>query len=159
MMPSHSDPLEDDADDAGDELDFAPAFASADSLRPAPQEAKDGAQASRAQFGPAHDPGRSLIPTHPIILRDLPPQSEARPSQTQLNRLHGSLTQRDLVILQSLYDYRYLNTLQLQELFFPSLRACQIRLHQLKTLGLIYVWKVIETPGVRRRHSMSLISA
>src|SRR6202140_1220595 len=159
MMPSHSDPLEDDADDAGDELDFAPAFASADSLRPAPQEAKDGAQASRAQFGPAHEPGRSLIPTHPIILRDLPPQSEARPSQTQLNRLHGTLNQRDLLILQALYDYRYLNTLQVQELFFPSLRSCQMRLQVLRNQGLLYSWKVIETPGVRRRHSLLLISA
>src|SRR6202163_4512321 len=159
MMPSHSDPLEDDADDAGDELDFAPAFASADSLRPAPQEAKDGAQASRAQFGPPHEPGRSLIPTHPIILRDLPPQSEARPSQTQLNRLHRSLNQRDLLILQALFDYRYLNTLQVKELFFPSLRSCQMRLQSLKDLGLIYSWKVIETPGVKRRHSLLLVSA
>jgi hypothetical protein len=159
MMPSHSDPLEEDADGAGDELDFAPAFASGDSLRPALQEAKDGAQASRTQFGPAHEPGRSLIPTHPIILRDLPPQSEARPSQTQLNRLHRSLNQRDLLILQALYDYRYLNTLQVKELFFPSLRSCQMRLQSLKHLGLIYRWKVIETPGVRRRHSLLLTSA
>jgi hypothetical protein len=59
MMPSHSDPLEDDADDAGDELEFAAAFASGDSQRLAPQEAKDGAQASRTQFGPAHEPGLS----------------------------------------------------------------------------------------------------
>lgn len=51
MMPAHTDPLEDDSDDVGDELEFAPAFASGDSLRPAPQEAKDEAQASRTQFG------------------------------------------------------------------------------------------------------------
>jgi len=159
MMPPHSDPLEDDVDDAGDELGFAPAFASGDSLRPAPQEAKAEAQASRTQFGPPQEPGRSLIPTHPIILRDLPPQSEARPSQTQLNRLHRSLNQRDLLILQSLHDHRYLNTLQVKELFFPSLRSCQMRLQSLKHLGLIYSWKVIETPGVRRRHSLLLISA
>ena len=159
MMPSHSDPLEDDAGDAADELDFAPAFGSGDSLRPAPQEAKDDAQASGTQFGPPQEPGRSLIPTHPIILRDLPPQSEARPTQTQLNRLHRSLNQRDLLILQALYDYRYLNTLQVKELFFPSLRSCQMRLQSLKDLGLIYSWKVIENPGVRRRHSLLLISA
>ncbi|MEO9049673.1 MAG: hypothetical protein ABI334_08745, partial [Candidatus Dormiibacterota bacterium] len=118
MIPSHSDPLEDHADGVSDGLDFAAAFASGDSLRPAPQEAKYEAQASRTQFGPALEPGRSLIPTHPIMLRDLPPQSEARPSQTQLNRLHRSLNQRDLLILQALYDYRYLNTLQVKELFF-----------------------------------------
>ncbi len=61
--------------------------------------------------------------------------------------------------MQGLYDYRYLNTLQVKELFFPSLRSCQMRLQFLKELGLIYSWKVIETPGVKRRHSMLLISA
>ncbi len=61
--------------------------------------------------------------------------------------------------MQGLYDYRYLNTLQVKELFFPSLRSCQMRLQYLKELGLIYSWKVIETPGVKRRHSMLLISA
>ncbi len=104
-------------------------------------------------------PGRSLIPTHPIILRDLPPHSDSHPTQTQLSRLHRTLNQRDLVILQALYDYRYLNTLQVQELFFPSLRSCQMRLQVLHHQGLLYSWKVIETPGVRRRHSLLLISA
>src|ERR1700686_1616451 len=47
-------PPEDVFDEGGGELEFAAAFASGDSLRPAPQEAKDGAQASRTQFGPAH---------------------------------------------------------------------------------------------------------
>jgi hypothetical protein len=51
MMPSHSHRLERDADDAADEREVAAAFASGDSLRPAPQEAKDGAQASRTRFG------------------------------------------------------------------------------------------------------------
>jgi hypothetical protein len=63
------------------------------------------------------------------------------------------------VILQCLYEYRYLNTLQVRELFFPSLRSCQMRLQYLKELGLVYSWKVIETPGVKRRHSLLLISA
>src|ERR1051325_1630891 len=137
----------------------APSFAPRHSRRPALQEAKAGAQRFPTRNGPASQAGRSPLLTHPILLRDIPAHADARPSQTQLTKLHRSLAQRDLVILQSLYDYRYLNTLQLQELFFPSLRSCQIRLHQLKTLGLIYVWKVIETPGVRRRHSMSRIWA
>jgi len=137
----------------------APSFAPRHSRRRALQEAKVGAQRVRTQNGQASEAGRSPLLAHPIVLRDLPAHADARPSQTQLTKLHRSLTQRDLGILQSLYDYRYLNTLQLQELFFPSLRSCQIRLHQLKALGLIYVWKVIEAPGVRRRHSMSLISA
>ena len=145
--------------DADDEPDFARAFATEGSPRPALQEAKDEDPAFRTQVDPPDEPGRSLLSTHPIILRDLPPQADSRPSQAQLSRLHRSLTQRDLVILQFLYDYRYLNTLQVKELFFPSLRSCQMRLQHLKNLGLIYSWKVIETPGVRRRHSLLLISA
>src|SRR5438477_12138263 len=148
-----------DASATGYEDATAPSFAPRHSRRRALQEAKVDAQRFRTRNGQASQAGRSPSLTHPIVLRDLPAHADARPSQTQLTKLHRSLTQRDLVILQSLYDYRYLNTLQLQELFFPSLRSCQIRLHQLKTLGLIYVWKVIETPGVRRRHSMCLISA
>lgn len=33
-----------------------------------------------------------------------------------------------------------------------------MRLQTLKDLGLVYGWKVIETPGVRRRHSLHLLS-
>jgi hypothetical protein len=146
-------------EEAKDEPDFASPFASGGSLRPALQEAKDEDPTFQDQTEPPDEPGQSLLSTHPIILRDLPPQADARPTQAQLSRLHRSLTQRDLVILQFLHDYRYLNTLQVKELFFPSLRSCQIRLQHLKHLGLIYIWKVIETPGVRRRHSLLLISA
>jgi len=87
------------------------------------------------------------------------PTADTRPSQSELTRLHRTLTQRDLVILQCLYDYRYLNTFQVKELLFPSLRSCQMRLQHLKELSLIYSWKVIETPGVKRRPSLVLISA
>jgi len=62
------------------------------------------------------------------------------------------------VLLQTLYDYRYLDTQQVKELFFPSLRSCQMRLQSLNDLGVLHRWKVIETPGVRRRHSLILIS-
>jgi hypothetical protein len=158
-MPSNPD-WKDDLEDSGDgELAVAPAFASGRSRRPALQETKVGAQPIRTRKESPNKAGLSLLLTHPIILRDLPPHADARPSQAELTRLHRTLTQRDLVILQSLYDYRYLNTLQVKELFFPSLRSCQMRLKYLKELGLIYSWKVIETPGVKRRHSMLLISA
>src|SRR5713101_7401777 len=147
-------------DDGGDDnLGVATAFVARRSRRPALQEAKAGVPPIRTRKQPPNKAGLSLLLTHPIILRDLPPHADARPSQSELTRLHRTLTQRDLVILQSLYDYRYLNTLQVKELFFPSLRSCQMRLQYLKELGLIYSWKVIETPGVKRRHSLLLISA
>jgi hypothetical protein len=156
MKPSGSDWLEDDTDE---DADFASAFASEGSLRPALQEAKDEDPTFRDQIDSSDELGHSLLLTHPIILRDVPPHAESLPTQAQLSRLHRTLNQRDLLILQVLYDYRYLNTLQVKELFFPSLRSCQMRLQHLKNLGLIYSWKVIETPGVKRRHSLLLISA
>src|SRR5258708_7157504 len=137
----------------------APTFAPRRSRRPALQEAKGGVPPIRTRKPHSNKAGLALLLTHPIILRDLPRHADARPSQSELTRLHRTLTQRDLVILQSLYDYRYLNTLQFKELFFPSLRSCQMRLQYLKELRLIYSWKVIETPGVKRRHSLVLISA
>ena len=158
MTPADPDGI--DVEPAGDdELPVAPTFAARRSRRPALQEAKADAPAIRTRKQSPNKPGLSLLLTHPIILRDLPANADARPSQSELSRLHRTLTQRDLVVLQSLYDYRYLNTLQVKELFFPSLRSCQMRIQYLKELGLIYSWKVIETPGVKRRHSLLLISA
>ncbi len=158
-MPTDPD-WTDNLDDLGDdELGVAPAFASGRSRRRSLQEAKGGVPPIRIRKQLPDKAGLSLLLTHPIILRDLPPHADARPSQSELTRFHRTLTQRDLVILQSLYDYRYLNTLQVKELFFPSLRSGQMRLQHLKELGLIYSWKVIETPGVKRRHSLLLISA
>lgn len=137
--------------------DFVPAFAPEASLRRAFQQANLEAKPIRSRITPPAGAGQSL-PSHPIILRDLPPEADARLSQAQLSRLHRSLNQRDLVLLQALYDYRYLNSLQICDLFFPSLRSCQMRLQALRDLGLLYRWPVIETPGVRRRHSLCLIS-
>src|SRR5260370_24134381 len=158
MTPADSD-WTDVGDDGDGELAVAPTFAARRSRRSASQEGRCGAKPNRTRKQSPNVAGLSLLLTHPIILRDLPPHTDARPSQAELTRLHRTLTQRDLVILQSLYDYRYLNTLQVKELFFPSLRSCQMRLQHLKELGLIYSWKVIETPGVKRRHSLVLISA
>ena len=143
---------------ADGEMHHARAFATGGSQRPAFQEARDEAQADSIQPDTVDAAGRSLS-TNPIILRDLPSHADTSPTQAQLNRLHRSLTQRDLVLLQCLYDYRYLNTFQVKELFFPSLRACQMRLQVLRQHGLIYRWKVVETPGVTRRASLLLISA
>jgi len=159
VTPTDPDWADDLADASDEELAVAPTFASGRARRPALQEAKADAPAIRTRKQSPNKPGLSLLLTHPIILRDLPANDDARPSQSELRRLHRTLTQRDLVVLQSLYDYRYLNTLQVKELFFPSLRSCQMRIQYLRELGLIYSWKVIETPGVKRRHSLLLISA
>src|SRR5712664_3619699 len=139
MMPTDHDWTE-GLDGAHDELPVAPTFAPRRSRRPALQEAKGGVTTVQTRKQAPNKAGLSLLLTHPIILRDLPPHADARPSQSELTRLHRTLTQRDLVILQSLYDYRYLNTLQVKELLFPSLRSCQMRLRYLTELGLVYSW-------------------
>jgi hypothetical protein len=149
MRPSHSDWLDDDdvesedksgdldqepegafadvpTEEAEEVPDFASSFASGGSPRPALQEAKDEDPTFQVQTEPPDEPGRSLLSTHPIILRDLPPQADTRPTQAQLSKLHRSLTQRDLVILQFLHDYRYLNTLQ---------GSCTARLPQRAGMG------------------------
>src|SRR5689334_7449153 len=74
----------------------APSFAPRRSRRRALQEAKVSAQHFRTRNGRASQAGRSPLLTHPIVLRDLPAHADARPSQTQLTKLHRSLTQRDL---------------------------------------------------------------
>ncbi len=139
--------------DAGDESAFAPDG----SPRPASQEAQIGTKTIGIQSSDTHVPGRTL-PIHPVILRDVPPRPDSPPTQAQLNRLHRTLTERDLVLLQGLHDYRYFDTLQIKELFFPSIRSCQQRLQSLQEVGLLHRWKVIETPGVRRRYSLVLLS-
>jgi hypothetical protein len=61
-------------------------------------------------------------------------------------------------MLMCLEAYRYLNLHQLELLFFPSPRSAQIRLKQLKDLGLLQRWIVIEPPGITRRPSVFLLS-
>jgi Replication-relaxation len=155
MTPPTSQPLE-----GGEDRSTNPVagFASGSSPRPAFQEAKGEATGSGIETATSEAAGRTL-PIHPIILRDVPSRPDSSPTQAQLNRLHRALTQRDLIILQCLNDYRYLDTLQVKELFFPSLRSCQMRVQALNELGVLHRWKVIETPGVRRRHSLLLISS
>lgn len=154
----------DDTEDLEDkDRDFASYFASGTAHRhahqQAKQDAKEAAVRGRTQFPPPASAGLSpLFSTHPIILRDLPPHADASLNQVQTSQLLRTLKQRDLVLLQVLHDYRYLNTLQVKELFFPSLRSAQMRLQLLRDQGLIYMWKVIEPPGVTRRPSLLLLS-
>lgn len=150
---------EDEKVAAGDDApDFASPFATGASLRPASQAAKAETKTLRIRSIPGADEGRSPVPTLPFILRDIPPQADARPTQTEMTQILRSVTQRDMLILQTLNDYRYLSTLQIRQLFFPSLRSAQMRLQILKDLHLLYSWKVIQTPGVIRRPSLIVLS-
>jgi hypothetical protein len=141
---------------------FASHFASAAAHHAARQDAKNDAQRFPIRV-PLQPPppaavGLSPISTHPIILRNLPVHADSSLNHAQTSHLLRTIKQRDLLILQALHDYRYLNTLQAKELFFPSLRSAQMRLQFLEHQGLIYRWKVIEPPGVTRRPSMLVLS-
>src|SRR5258708_19699455 len=110
-MPADPDGF--DVEHAGDdELTVAPTFATRRSRRPAHQEAKGGVTPIRTRKQPPNKAGLSLLLTHPIILRDLPPHADARPSQSDLTRLHRTPPHPSLVILQTLYYSRYLTPLQ-----------------------------------------------
>ncbi len=161
---SHAD--SDDVVDAKEE-GFASAYASDPSLlQPSLQGATGGANhpgtqrriQPRVQLPSWFASGRTPIPTRPFILRSIPKHTTTPLTQEQTSRLLRSLTQRDRCILQSFYDYRYLTTLQVQQLFFPSTRSTQLRVQFLKDHGLVYRWKMIEPPGVTRRPSLLLIT-
>jgi hypothetical protein len=151
--PSHATALEECNEHPGgfideEDGDFASAFASDPSLRrPTFQGAQGEARPLRIQRTSVPVPGRTPIPTHPIILRSIPKHTTAPLTQEQTTRLLRSLTPRDIAILQSLHDYRYLTTLQIRQLFFPSIRSAQLRLQHLKDQGIVYRWRSSSSPA------------
>ncbi len=130
--------------------------------RPSLQGTKDNARPRRIRphihLASTFSPGRTPIPIHPFILRSISKHSTTPLTQEQTTQLLRTLTQRDRSILQALYNYRYLNTLQIRQLYFPSTRSTQLRIQFLKDHGLIYRWKMAEPPGITRRPSLLLIS-
>ncbi len=155
--------VDDDPEAHGREAGFASAFVSTPSLpRPSFQRTKGSTKPRRIRphvhLASILSPGRTPIPIHPFILRSLPKHSTTPLTQEQTTQLLRRLTQRDRSILQTLYDYRYLNTLQIRQLYFPSTRSTQLRIQFLNDRGLIYRWKMAEPPGITRRPSLLLIS-
>jgi len=148
------DELADDEEESLASEGFAPA--------PAPpfafQTARSETNPSQVQFRAEGAVRRTTIPARPLLLPDFPRIAQTTPSPKESTHLLPTVTERDLVILQALHDYRYLNTSQLKDLFFPSLRSTQARVQQLRDLGLIYRWQMIVRPGLTRRHSLLLIS-
>ena len=148
------DELADDEEDSLASEGFAPAPAPPSTFQTARSETNPSPVRFRAK-GAAR---RTTIPARPLLLPDFPRIAQTTPSPKESTHLLPTVTERDLVILQVLHDYRYLNTSQLKDLFFPSLRATQARVQQLRDLGLIYRWQMIVRPGLTRRHSLLLIS-
>lgn len=143
---------------AVDDEDFVSAFAPAPSPPLAFQGTNPIARPLRIQESPFFTPRRTPIHGRPIILRDLHKHSSSHLTQQETSSLLRSLTQRDIAILQALYDYRYLNTLQIQQLVFHGLRSAQMRLRSLSDHGLIYRWQMIDPPGLTHRPSLLLLT-
>jgi hypothetical protein len=78
--------------------------------------------------------------------------------RSEVEALLPSLTARDVAILTAVYQYRYLNSRQVHDLFFPSSRSTQMRLRWMAHLGLLVRWSVIHPPGWRRGHSVVVLS-
>jgi hypothetical protein len=157
------EPLDNDPGAHRREDGFASAFVSTPSLpRPSFQRTKGSTKPRRIRphvhLASILSSGRTPIPIHPFILRSLPKHATTPLTQEQTTQLLRSLTQRDRSILQTLYDYRYLNTLQIRQLYSPSTRSTQLRILFLNDHGLIYRWKMSEPPSITRRASLLLIS-
>lgn len=102
-----------DSDAAGfgdDDDEIVSPFAAQGSPRPTDEEAQGEAKVLRIRSPEDDAEGRSPVPTLPLILRDLDPEADRRPSTAQVPRILRAITQLNLLILQFLYDYRYLNT-------------------------------------------------
>ena len=138
--------------------DLASTFAPALSSPPALQGTNPNARPVGIQPAPFLTPRRTPIHGRPIILRDLRKHSSSLLTQEETSLLLRSLTHRDIAILQALHDYRYLNTLQIQQLYFHGLRSTQMRLQFLSDHGLIYRWQMIDPPGLTRRPSVLLLT-
>jgi len=102
--------------------------------------------------------GRTPLSNRPLLRREPNPRAAARLTDLDVAKILQHLTQRDLVLLTALHDYRYLDTRLLELLFFPSSRSTQIRIKELHELGLIHRWKLSQPPGNYRLHSLVLLS-
>ena len=75
--------------------------------------------------------GRTPLTNRPLLRREPNPRASARLTDLDVAKILQHLTQRDLVLLTALHDYRYLDTRLLELLFFPSSRSTQIRIMNL----------------------------
>ena len=103
---------------------------------------------------------RTVLPNagHPNLIRESSPGSDQPLSKKETDVLLRQLTPRDVAILTALSQYRYLDQAQLQQLFFPSPRATQLRTAWLKSQGLILRWQRLG-PQTWRRHPSVLLTS
>ena len=64
--------------------------------------------------------GRTPLSNRPLLRREPNPRASARLTDLDVTEILQHLTQRDLVLLTALHDYRYLDTRLLELLFSPA---------------------------------------
>jgi hypothetical protein len=73
-------------------------------------------------------------------------------------RLIESLTLRDIATLTALDRYRYLDSAQIESLYFSGRRRCEARLRWLTNRGLVVRWVAIKPRGWRQRNSVYVLA-
>ena len=102
--------------------------------------------------------GRSPQSTRPRLLRRLDPEADVLPAPADVVNLMATLTARDVAILASLRQYRYLNVDQLHQLFFDSQRRAQARTQWLREHHLIHRWAASNICTLHRLPSVFSVS-
>jgi len=81
----------------------------------------------------------ALVPV-PNLLPDSVQNVQRPPTDSEGDKLLRRLTQRDIAMLSALDQHRYLDQGQMEDLFFPSERAAQLRIRWLRDEGLVLRW-------------------
>lgn len=103
---------------------------------------------------------RTASPSETVanLVPDRPPASPGFPTEAERDFLLRRLTPRDVAILTALDDYRYLDQAELEALFFPSPRTCQLRTAWLRKQGLVHRWLRLRPQTWRRLPSVLALS-
>lgn len=127
--------------------------------------------ASRQAFGPWSEGPAELEPSGrrsrtvhalvpvPNLLPDSARNVQRIPSDSEGDVLLRRLTQRDVAMLSALDQHRYLDQGQMEDLFFPSERATQLRIRWLRDQGLILRWLRLRPQTWLREPSVLALSS
>jgi len=94
-----------------------------------------------------------------MILRATTPDISQRPNARRLAELAAALTLRDVAILSALDQYRYLDTAQIEALYYTGQRRCELRLSLLRQRGLLARWIALKPPGWCQMPSVYALSS
>ena len=98
------------------------------------------------------------VPRRTALIRDRSDDRSNPLSDEETSVILRSIGGRDLAILLALYQHRYLDSRQVERLFFSDRRYAQRRLRDLAERRLIHRWRRVEAAGLVPLPSVLLIS-